>query len=251
VLNRVTAVAMFKGSTAPSDCNSNYSRTGITLTAYGTDYSGSTVTVTDPAGKARIQSSDVLGRLVSVIEDPAQLYYQTTYNYDVLGNLTQVNQGDQTRTFSYSSLGRLRTASNPESGTISYSYYDSGDLHTKTDARQITTTMTYDPLHQILTKSYSDSTPAVTYEYYLAGNAVSPNIGQLKKVSSSAASTTYLYNQLGKVSASTNTISGFSGVPVFGYEYYLNGALKRELYPSGRAVEIQITIDKGEVKKQK
>jgi YD repeat-containing protein len=59
------------------------------------------------------------------------------------------------------------TAINPESGTISYSYFDSGDLYQKTDARGITATMAYDPLHRILAKSYSNSTPPVTYEYYL------------------------------------------------------------------------------------
>jgi hypothetical protein len=62
----------------------------------------------------------------------------------------------------------------------------------------------------------------------------------LKKVSSGAASTTYLYDQLGKVSASTNEISEFAAVPVFGYDYYLNGALKSELYPSGRAVNYEV-----------
>jgi len=35
-------------------------------------------------------------------------------------NLTTVNQGSQTRSFTYSSLARLLTASNPESGTTCY-----------------------------------------------------------------------------------------------------------------------------------
>ena len=247
LLNRVTAVASYKGSTAPTICDpypyTDPNMTGITRTAYDVNTLGNTVTVTDPAGKARNQSSDVLGRLVQVIEDPGSsphLNYTTTYNYDILGNLTQVNQGSQTRTFSYSSLGRLLTANNPESGSISYSYYDNGDLYQKTDARGITATMTYDPLHRILSKDYSDATPDVTYDYYLAGNSNSPNIGQLKSVSSSIGSASYGYNQLGRVASSVQTISGFSSSPTFSYDYYLNGALKSELYPSGRLVNYDV-----------
>ena len=268
LLGRVTEVASFNGSvptTLPSvKCENLPNPTGITRTVYDADTLGNTVTITDPAGKARKQSSDVLGRLVTVVEDPsvvtppyAGLNYTTTYNYDILGNLTQVTQGSQTRTFSYSSLGRLLTATNPESGTITYGYSDSGDLIKKTDPRggtnpitsTIYTTMEYDPLHRIQKKSYINTnttgalasiiTPEVTYEYYLTGSSTSPNIGQLKKVSSSVGSTTYVYNELGKVSSS-NTYNGFSGGSAFSYTYYLNGALKSELYPSGRLVNYDV-----------
>ena len=232
------AVATFKGSTAPTDCECTTNRTGISRKAYDADSLGNTVTVTDPTGKARKQISNVLGQLVRVLEDPsAQNPYTTIYKYDALDNLTEVNQGNQTRTFSYSSLGRLLTATNPESGTTEYTYYDNGNLQTKTDARGIITTMTYDPLQRLLSKDYSDATPDVTYEYYLSG---SPNIGQLESVSSSAATTTYFYNTHGEVSTSTHTINGLTGTPTFNYQYYLNGALKSEQYPSGRLVNYDI-----------
>jgi YD repeat-containing protein len=52
--------------------------------------------------------------------------YKTSYNYDTLNNLTTVNQGAQTRSFSYSSLSRLLSATNPESGAISYGYDPNG-----------------------------------------------------------------------------------------------------------------------------
>ncbi len=153
---RVTAVAIFKGSAAPTDCESTANRTGITRTAYDANQT----TVIDPAGNERREVRDGLGLLTQVIEDPSGLNYSTTYLYDTLGNLTHVGQGAQTRTFLYSSLSRLTSASNPESGTINYSYKDSGDLLTRTDARNIQTSFSYDPLHRIETKSYSDNTPA-------------------------------------------------------------------------------------------
>jgi RHS repeat-associated protein len=234
-LGRVTAEAMFKGSTAPVDCASATNRTGITQTVFDADWT----IVTDPAAKVRRTRTDGLGRLVEVVEDPSTLNYSTTYAYDPLNNLLTVYQGAQAqRSFTYSSLSRLKSASNPESGTASYTYYDSGDLATRTDARGKVSTITYDALHRILTKSYSDNpaTPNATYSYYLVGTDSAPNIGQLKSVSSSIGSTTYTYNPLGKVSGSSQTIAGHVGNLIFSYDWHLNGVLRSIQYPSARLV---------------
>jgi RHS repeat-associated protein len=247
-LGRVTKVGMFKGSTAPTDCESTTNRTGLTTTQYDSEWT----IVTDPAGKIRKQMRDGLGRLAQVIEDPGNspaLNYSTTYAYDPLDNLTGVTQGAQTRAFVYGSLNRLTSATNPESGTVTYTYYDSGDLKRRTDARSAWAESAYDPLHRILTKTYSDSTPPVNYEYYLASSLSSPNIGQLKSVSSSEASTSYIsYNQLGLLTCARNTISGFAGFPTFNYDWYLNGAIKSIYYPSGRLVSYDVD-DAGRVSK--
>jgi hypothetical protein len=93
-----------------------------------TSYSGNSVTVTDQASKARKNVSDALGRLISVYEDPGGANYQTSYAYDVLDNLTTVTQGVQTRTFVHDSLKRLTSASNPESGAVSYTYDNNGNI---------------------------------------------------------------------------------------------------------------------------
>lgn len=81
------------------------------------------------------------------------------------------------RKFSYNSLSELLTATNPESGTVSYTYDNDGNLVTKTDARGITTcfgdwtppncngSTGYDPLHRLLKRSYSDGSPIQTLTY--------------------------------------------------------------------------------------
>jgi RHS repeat-associated protein len=129
-------------------------------------YSGNTVTATDQASKSRKSVSDALGRFTSVYEDPAGLNYQTSYTYDVLNNLTQVSQGSQTRTFACDSLKRLTSATNPESGTVSYTYDNNGNLLTRTDARSITTTIAYDVLNRPTSKSYNDSPQTPTINFY-------------------------------------------------------------------------------------
>jgi RHS repeat-associated protein len=233
---------MFKGSVAPTDCESTTNRTGITRTEYYADASGIWTVVTDPAGKKRKVRNDALGRLIEVVEDPEGLNYHTTYEYDPLGNLKTVTQGVQTRIFNYSSLGRLKDATNPESGTISYQYYDSGDLHIKTDARGVTTTMAYDALHRPTTKTYSDGTPTVTYNYHSANTSSAPNIGQLQSLVTSESTNAFTYDSLGRTATSKQTIhinTGDVDFP-FSYAWNLNGSLSTEVYPSGRQVSYSI-----------
>ena len=149
-----------------------------------TAYSGNCTTVTDQAGKARKTCSDALGRLTQIFEDPGSsphLNYETDYAYDPLGNLLTVNQKGndpnsadwRTRTFTYNSLSELLTAANPESGTISYTYDNDGNLSTKTAPKPnqtgsltVVTTDSYDAVNRPTQKSYNDgTTPTVKYGY--------------------------------------------------------------------------------------
>ena len=89
---RPTAIGVFKGATAPTDCQTaSATRTGLTGIAYIADQT----TITDPADKKRVEFRDALGRLVQVTEDPGtdpKLNYVTAYDYDPLNNLTGVFQ---------------------------------------------------------------------------------------------------------------------------------------------------------------
>src|SRR5207247_1157679 len=76
---------------------------------------GETTRVQDAWGRERWGRTDAQGRLVEVAEpkpDGTGSVFEvgalvTTYGYNSLGNLTQVNQDAQTRSFKYDSLGRL------------------------------------------------------------------------------------------------------------------------------------------------
>lgn len=146
-------------------------------------YSANTITFTDEDGNQWQRTMDGLGRLSKVLEPNGSARspsMSTTYGYDVLDDLLSVNQaadgssGARVRSFIYDSLGRLTSATNPESGTTGYSYlmsgqWCSGDLSapcSKTDGRGITTTFSYnDALNRLTGKVYSDSTPSVSYSY--------------------------------------------------------------------------------------
>ena len=213
---------------------------------------GTVVTVTDQAGKTRRSLTNALGQLARVdepddagnlgaISSPNQA---TAYAYDTLNNLTTVVQGVQTRTFSYDALSRLKNAANPESGTISYSYDANGNLTQKTDARSIATSYVYDNLNRVKSRTYSDSTPAVSYFYDGTGLGGVPNYakGKLTKVSSSVSETKYdSFDNVGKVLTNQQITDG--NTYAFGYSYNLGGMLTEETYPSGRVVKNTIASD--------
>jgi len=173
-------------------------------------YSGNQVTVTDPAGKQRRNTYDALGRLTSVVEDPNGANLLTSYTYDALDNLTTVAQGGQTRTFTYDSLNRLKSATQPESGTTGYEYDNAGNLTARTDNRGVRTSYGYDVLNRLQSKTYSsdpNGTPAVTYTY--DDSAVAYGKGRLAKVTNGISTTTMLaYDALGHVLASQQSTGG-------------------------------------------
>jgi RHS repeat-associated protein len=143
------------------------------------NYSSNCVTETDEVGNQSQRCNDGLGRLTKVLEPNSTSQtpsVETDYTYDAMNNLTRVNQHGLIRNFSYDSLSRLLTASNPESGTVCYGissgssclngYDANSNLITKTDARGIQTTYTYDALNRLTGKTYSvGTTPGAYYQY--------------------------------------------------------------------------------------
>jgi RHS repeat-associated protein len=171
-LSRVTKIIPPDGSSTADNVT----------TSYDVAYTGTTppencTIVTDEAGKARESCSDGLGRLALVFEDPLGVNYETDYGYDLLNNLTSVNQKGndpshpRSRTFQYDSLSRLISATNPESGTILYTYDNDGNVLAKTaplpnqtsSSSTVTTTYTYDTLNRLTKKTYLDGGVADPY----------------------------------------------------------------------------------------
>ncbi len=182
--------------------------------------------------------------------------YVTQYSYDALGNLRTVTQKGsaptdstqwRTRTFVYDSLGRLLTANNPESGTISYSYDADGNLLQKTSpapnqtgSATQTVSYCYDELHRVKAKGYGAqscplASPVVSYVYDSGANAK----GKLVSLTDQAGTASYTYDILGRLATETRTLTGAGGAAIpknLSYEYNLDGSLAKLHYPSGAVV---------------
>ncbi len=187
----------------------------------------------------KVYQTDGLGRLISVCEvtnapqqpnntqptpcqnqDITLTGFETTYTYDALGNLTNVNQsGSRQRTYLYDGLSRLTSEKNPEIGqgstAISYVYdtQSPGDLYQRiaplpnAATGTLTTTYTHDPLHRLTNISYANGfSPPVNYLYdqtQYQGVTFANSLGRLSVAATgtgtSAIGTGYSYDPMGRV----------------------------------------------------
>lgn len=241
-------------------------------------YAGKVTTVTDQAGKQRRQVADALGRVeevhepdaggsLGVVSNPAQ---KTKYEYDLLDNLTRVEQkgaydtapeATQERTFKYDSLSRLThqrqveaVAKLNDEGTVVSSggawtkvtKYDAWGLVTEaTDARGVRATFVYDTLNRVTGVTYTGGTPAVTYTYDEARNDAQGNPyfnrGRLTSVATAAGAgipatvQEYDYDRHGRAVAQRQKVGG--ATYNLSYKYNLAGQLIEQAYPSGKVVK--------------
>jgi RHS repeat-associated protein len=204
---------------------------------------------TDEEAQPRQEWIDGFGRVIEV-DEPVSLrpkiipWQATFYQYDVLGNLTSVVQGAQTRTYQYDGLSRLTKSITPEGGTVTQSYLTpsgtlcSGALSsnpcTRMDARNIVTTYSYDAANRITGKTYSVG-PTAPVSYTYGTSAANFNIGRLTTLTNGSGSESYTYDKMGRVTQLSKTI----GVNTYniGYAYNAGGQLTQMTYPSGRVVQ--------------
>lgn len=228
--------------------------------AVTTEYLGNKVTVTDQTGKKRRSLTDGLGRLIRVdepdavtgdLDNGANPVQPTNYAYDALGNLTTVTQQSgattQTRRFAYDKMSRLIFAANPEQNTstdplftynsqqwaVRYEYDAPSNLKFKTDTRKpggvfVKVTCDYDDLQRLKTRSYTDGTPTVTYNYDTATNGV----GRLASIVTNSLSTTSYtaYDPLGRPLDYNQQTAGQTYV--MHRAYNRGGLMISETYPS-------------------
>jgi RHS repeat-associated protein len=192
----------------------------------------------------------------------------TLYSYDALDNLVHVEQhGNDSnsanwrqRNFQYDSLSRLVSATNPESGTITYSYDNAGNLKTKTaplpnqyDANvPVSTYFNYDALNRPTLKWFSDTSRSTQYFYdqspiwgvnvqnpigRLVGTyTVLPNWTTLDGSSGGGGvGSTLSYDAMGRVAQEeefNQHVLPFPPAQFFNYTYNLDGSLNSVQYPA-------------------
>jgi len=255
-------------------------------------FNGNIITFSDETGRQWQHTYDAEDRLTSVLEPNGTSAIgapslETDYSYDTLGNLLRVDQwggphgsgNDHVRVFAYDAISRLLASNNPESasaanpaaqtcsGTTSgthwttcYSYDNNSNLLAKTDNRGITINYSYDALNRILGKTYTDSTPPITFSYDTSSITNSSNdIGELtqatvKTGSSTLAQTnTYGYDTMGRLLFEQQcTPANCASSPYqLGYTYDFAGKPLSGTFPSnvgaaGQPLLLNYTYDSAE-----
>ncbi len=151
------------------------------------------------------------------------------------------------RTFTYDSFSRLLTATNPESGQISYSYDADGNMLQKaspapnqTGSATQTISYCYDKLNRVTGKAYSAQTctngqlPAGTAVVSYTYDAGANGIGRLTSLTDQAGSGSYSFDALGRIGSKSRTIAGIQ--KNLAYTYNLDNSVATLKYPSGAVV---------------
>lgn len=222
---------------------------------------GQTMRARDPWGRERWARFDELDRLVEVVEPDdtsagsvASGGYRTEYQYDILGNLTQVAQGAQQRRFRYDSLSRLthqklaeRDATIRDNGSYAglnnggawsdtFAYDTRSNLVSSLDARGVLTTFNYnnDPLGRLRSVNYAipaganiAATAGVMYEYMTTGDLM-----RLRKVTDGMGFEEFAYDSEGRMYQKTRSFTGRTGNElVTNYLYDTLDRVSKIIYP--------------------
>jgi YD repeat-containing protein len=222
-----------------------------------------------PQGDKKRIERNALGWVVRVVEDDGGDGASATYyRYDGMGRLKAVCQagnfdaagvctgmGSQSRTFTYDLLGRMLTATNPESGATTYTHDNNGNVETKTVIDQTVITFSYDALNRPIARTYSGvrSAQAVTLCYDGENYSSSGTSGagtdcvlpatpatnsrvRLTEVRNSVSSTKYVeFDAAGRIKRSQQETTG-DAPRDFQYSYNLAGAMDSMSLPSTRLV---------------
>ncbi|HEX9627232.1 MAG TPA: RHS repeat-associated core domain-containing protein, partial [Acidiferrobacterales bacterium] len=150
----------------------------------------------------------------------------TSFNRDILGNVTGISQGSVTRGYGYNSSNFVTSESNPETGTTVYGRDAVGNMTSRRVGSSSTTTYTYDGLNRLTDINYPGSTPDVALTYDDNSN--------LTLVDNGVARRSLSYDNNDNLTTETLTVGGKTFTADYGYDSLDYLASIR--YPSGRSV---------------
>jgi RHS repeat-associated protein len=136
-------------------------------------------------------------------------------------------------------LGRKTSSSDSDSGTWSFEYDSNGNLTKKTDPAAVVTTLTYDAMNRIISKT-AGSTTIAGYAYD-QGGASAKALGRLTTLLFGSGTETYSYDSRGRIVSQMKTIS--SKTASISWSYNDLDRVKTETMPDGE--KVSYTYDRG------
>ena len=208
------------------------------------DANGNLIQSSDGLGIQRQMSYDALNRLVQTLDnyngtDLATKNTSSQFAYDSLDRLTQVTDPSNLATiYSFDGLSDATGQVSPDTGSTSRTFDAAGNVLTRTDAKGIIATNTYDALDRLIVTTYPDSTQNIVHHYdeanSVTGCSSSYPIGRLTRIVENTVTTMYCYDAQGRV-IEKQQITGTT-TDTTGYAYTAAGRLSGMVYPSGTLV---------------
>ena len=164
-------------------------------TRYAYDEIGNLAAITNALGVATVYEYDLRGN--KIYEGGGTYPVSYAYNgYNVMTNMTTYraehsSNGDTTVWNYDDATGLLLSKIYADGKGPAYTYADSGNLATRTWARGIVTTYSYDGWNNLTNTTYSDGTPSITFVYDALGRQIS--------ATDAVGTTTTTYDDFGEV----------------------------------------------------
>ncbi|MBI2390153.1 MAG: VCBS repeat-containing protein [Deltaproteobacteria bacterium] len=186
----------------------------------------------DELGNERVVWTDAYGATKTVRDKNGSTYVFTTYERDLLGNLTKVTDGlGNVTTATWDSLGRKLSGCDPDTGCSSYQYDAAGQLVWRKDGKGQVTTTSYDLGGRPRQRTRADGV-VTTWSYDEPGHGASK--GRFTTVFDSSGSESRSYDSAGNVTSTTKCIGGTCATTSYGYD--LMGRPSAITYPNGEVV---------------
>ncbi|MGI8982005.1 MAG: Calx-beta domain-containing protein, partial [Pirellulaceae bacterium] len=174
------------------------------VTSYAYDTASNLTSVTDPLNHATTYVYDALNRRTSITDANSGV---TSFAFDALGNLKSLTDPrSNVTTWGYDNLNRAVSENNQFNFTRTFAYNSAGDLTSKLDRNGRKTTYEYDALHRQTAEKWRDGSNNVIRTI----SSTFDNSLDLTGVSDPAATYTYVYDNLGRVTQQTQEIAGLT-----------------------------------------
>lgn len=193
-------------------------------TTFGYDANGNPITVSAPVNRTSSTAYDALNRVASNTSPVGS----TLIGYDALDQIISVTDPRNLLTsYTVNALGDLTQQVSPDTGTTINTYDSGGNLKTSKDARNKTSTYSYDALNRVTQLALGDRT--ITYAYDAGANGV----GRLSAATDANHSVTYSYDPLGRVLSKVQVVGAVTKAVGYTYE---NGNLSTLTTPFGAVI---------------
>ena len=196
------------------------------------DYNGLITTVTNAAGQTKTTHKNAAGQTAKVVD---HLGGQVVYSYDALGQLIQTNAAGSITQIGYTQRGQKAWMEDPAMGRWDYAYNAFGELVSQTDSLSQSSTMTYDVLGRMTSRTEPDLVSTWYYDKKADGTSCGAGIGKLCETkTTNGYQRVHTYDALGRPTVTGTKLDSSTTLANMSQAYdSLTGRVISQTWPTG------------------